>query len=240
MCPREITVRHRRGWLLVLRESIICANVRARSRHPQWQSSSFLLAVSRGAHALARRARSHCSFSTILHVADSSAEERHFAAQAACRLQARHPDPCSPRSIYAPLHRDYSCRASQVPSSTQSSPRCRASKLVAPSSSHARGAPPMLTVARGSWQASLCAFCVHLSRAVVVTSLHFMCVWRLGCARLCGSVGSRARARAARTSHAHLARSAPLFASAAQQHAPPPRGPILSERALMGEGVAFY
>ena len=43
--------------------------------------------------------------------------------------------------------------------------------------------------------------------------------------------GQPSSSSAARTSHAHLARSAPLFASAAQQHAPPPRGPILSELA---------
>ena len=42
--------------------------------------------------------------------------------------------------------------------------------------------------------------------------------------------GQPSSSSAARTSHAHLARSAPLFASAAQ-HAPPPRGPILSELA---------
>ena len=103
MCPREITVRHRRGWLLVLRESIICANAGPRSRHPQWQSSPCLLAMSPGAHALARRARSHCSFSTILHVADSSAEERHFGAQAACSSHAGDAAACfSPHSHRCP------------------------------------------------------------------------------------------------------------------------------------------
>ena len=96
---------------------------------------------------------------------------------------------------------------------------------------------------RGSWLvASLDAFCVHLSRAVVVTSLHFMCVWRLGCARLCGSVGSRARARAARTSHAHILRVAHPFLQAQRSNTRHPLGDPFSAslRALMGEGVAFY
>ena len=109
MCPREITVRHRRGWLLVLRVSIICANAGPRSRHPQWQSSPCLLAMSPGAHALARRARSHCSFSTILHVADSSAEKRRGKTTNFFRSRAPAPAPCAPPHAYRSSRRLLSC-----------------------------------------------------------------------------------------------------------------------------------
>ena len=43
------------------------------SRDRPRQACSFRLSLSCGKHALARRARSRCSFSRILHVADSSA-----------------------------------------------------------------------------------------------------------------------------------------------------------------------
>ena len=197
MCPREITLRHRRGWLLVLRESIICANAGPRSRHPQWQSSPCLLAMSPGAHALARRARSHCSFSTILHVADSSAEERHFGAPAACRLRAGRPGPCSPGSTYAPLHRDYSCRASHVPSSTQifTAVSCFKACLAKLLSCTTRAAPaaPCL-VARGKllWMLSVCISLTCRSRNV--SSFH-VCVAPRLCASMweCGQPSSSSR-----------------------------------------------
>ena len=103
MCPREITVRHRRGWLLVLRVSIICANAGPRSRHPRWQSSPCLLAMSPGAHALARRARSHCSSSTILHHRVADPEGRHFKKAAACSSHAGDAAACfSPHSHRCP------------------------------------------------------------------------------------------------------------------------------------------
>ena len=174
MCPREITVRHRRGWLLVLRESIICANAGPRSRHPQWQSSPFLLAVSRGAHSLARRARSHCSFSTILHVADSFAEERRGKTTNFFRSRAPAPAPC------APPHADRSSRrllVARSPISAAGSPCVLhdvASMLGYLSSTRtARTAAPWL-VARGRllWMHFVC-----ISRAVVVAYLHLMCVW---------------------------------------------------------------
>ena len=94
---------HRRGWLPRTGVYILCANAGPRSRHPQWQSSPFLLAVSRGAHALARRARSHCSSSTILHRRVADPEERHFKKAAACSSHAGDAAACfSPHSHRCP------------------------------------------------------------------------------------------------------------------------------------------
>ena len=91
--------------------------------------------------------------------------------------------------------------------------------------------PHCSTVARGSWKTSLDALCVHLTCSSRSVSSFHVCVAPRLCASMweCGQPSSSSRRPY--VARSHLARSAPLFASAAQQHAPPPRGPTLSELA---------
>ena len=95
----------------------------------------------------------------------------------------------------------------------------------------------------GSWLVasfSGCFLCASLTcRSCNVSSFH-VCVAPRLCASMweCGQPSSSSRRPY--VARSYLARSAPLFASAAQQHAPPPRGPILSELASVngrGGGV---
>ena len=187
----------------------------------------------------ARTAHSRPFFMSQIHPPRSATSEHQLPA--GCEQDAQVRAPRAQRTRLCTVITRVARHRSLLP--LKSSPRCHALRLVSPSSSHAQRGPPLQH--RASWLVasfSGCSLCASLSRAVVVTSLHFMCVWRLGCARLCGSVGSRARARAARTSHAHILRVAHPFLQAQRSNTRHPLGDPFSAslRALMGEGVAFY
>ena len=152
------------GWELLLRASILCANVGPRSRHPQLQSSPCLLAMSPGAHALARRARSHCSFSTVLHVAASSTEERHFKKAAACSSHAGDAAACfSPHSHRCP--HSVACFLRVLASQVFMLCKCVSRAYISHGGKPARVASSSTTLYDVRGKTSLCTLCVF-ARAV--------------------------------------------------------------------------
>ena len=226
------------GWELLLRVTILCANVGPRSRHPQLQSSPYLLAMSHGAHALARRARSHCSSSTILHHRRSSARsvtrKRKTPACRICMLHRHAPRAQCTRLCTVIIHTGPRF-ASQVFMLCKCDSLGYTFHMGASQLGLLRRAQPSTTCV----EKSLFAFCV---------CSHVPYIWP-SCVLISSSVCCRRHVRvwgwgqpssssAARTSHAHLVRVALPFLQAQRSNTRHPLGDPFSAslRVVNGRG----